>query len=47
LILTNIETAIQPGVFVYDFQLKTVGNEIHSSMRGEFEVKEDVTKRIV
>ena len=45
LILTNEETAIKSGVYVYDFQIKTVWNEIHSSQRWEFEVKEDVTKR--
>ena len=47
LILTNEETSIKAGVYVYDFQLKTVGLEIHSSMRWEFEVKEDVTKRTI
>ena len=45
LILTKEETDVDIWVFVYDFQLKTVWGEIHSTTRWEFEVKEDITKR--
>lgn len=45
LILTNTETDIETGTFVYDFQIRTVWGELHSTVRWEFVVVEDVTKR--
>ena len=45
LILTNTDTKVPTWIYIYDFQIKTSGWEIHSTLKGEFIVLEDVTKR--
>lgn len=44
--LSKTDTDITPGVYKYDFQLRTAGGSIQSSSAGRFTVKRDVTQRI-
>ena len=45
LILESKDTSVVAGIYVYDMKVKTLGWELHSTQRGDFEVKENVTKR--
>ena len=47
LILESKDTKQLSGVYVYDLKIKTLWGEFHSTQRGEFEIKENVTKRTV
>lgn len=42
--LTENDTNLAPGEYVYEFQIKFVNGEVTSSCTGEFIVKQDVTK---
>lgn len=43
--LTNSDTDLEAGDYVYDFQLKDSSNKIMSTQAGIFRVRADVTKR--
>jgi hypothetical protein len=45
LVLSSSDTDIPQGEYVYDFQLKTAGWDIHSTMKWVFSVLNDITKR--
>lgn len=45
LILESKDTSKPAGIYVYDMKIKTLGWELHSTNRGDFEIKENVTKR--
>lgn len=43
--LTNIDTNILPGDYVWDVKLTSVGGDVTSSMAGVFIISDNVTKR--
>lgn len=43
--LTSADTDVSLWNYTYDFQLKTVWQQIHSTLRWDFVVVQDVTKR--
>jgi C4-dicarboxylate transporter len=45
LVLASSDTAIPNGEYAFDFQLKTLGGDIHSTAKGAFIVQNDITKR--
>lgn len=43
--LSNTDTEIRPGKYVYDFQVVTSGGSVTTYGRGAFIVKQDITLR--
>lgn len=47
LVLSSTDTDIAYWEYIYDFQLKTSGWDIHSTSKGTFTIENDVTKSTV
>lgn len=47
IVLTNTDTDINPGTYVYDLQLIDETDSVSSIIYGKFQIVDDVTKRLI